>query len=60
MKPRTINKSIRITESCLENWNILKEHRIRVADIFKQAGEKAINNTLKELKIELTENKLPF
>ena len=60
MKPKTKIKTIRLKESTIEIWQLLTDHNFRAAEIFKAAGEKALNDKLTELKIEQSQEYCPF
>ena len=59
-KPKTYIKAIRINGNVIDTWELLKTYKIRSAEIFKEAGSKAIEKKLIELKIELKKEILPF
>jgi len=59
-KPKTYIKAIRITGDVIDIWKELKTHKIRSAEVFKIAGEKALRETLTNLKIASKKFKYPF
>jgi len=59
-KPKTYIKPIRLTGDVLDIWEELKVNKIRSAEIFKIAGEKALRGKLKEFNLSKNKFKYPF
>lgn len=60
MKPKTYPISIRITGDMIDKWKSLKDSKVRVAELFKEAGCNAIEQKIIDLKIEKENFICPF
>lgn len=60
MKPKTYVKAVRFTENMLKDWHYLKSVSVRPADILREAAELALRKKAKQMKIQESEEFLPF